>query len=133
MRFQGFKFSLIVRFDVQCCCSLVTFIVQVHSSSSLLGFMFTLIPRLMFTLIPRLIPRFQRIIFSNIQGPARSKVTTRESTSSIRSSFNISILLIFLFFSFTMMIVNCSPDLFRLLDKIVEGPLSIRVSASNAP
>jgi hypothetical protein len=45
-------------------------IVDVHSPGSLLGFMFTL--------IPRLIPRFQGIIFSNIQGEAGSKVTTEE-------------------------------------------------------
>jgi hypothetical protein len=32
----------------------------------------------MFTLIPRLIPRFQGIIFSNIQGEVDLKVTTEE-------------------------------------------------------
>jgi hypothetical protein len=32
----------------------------------------------MFTLIPRLIRKFQRIIFSNIQGQSGSKVNTEE-------------------------------------------------------
>jgi hypothetical protein len=40
--------------------------------------MFTLIQGLVFALIPRLIPRFQGIISSNIQGQAVSKVTTEE-------------------------------------------------------
>jgi hypothetical protein len=60
--FQGFK--LIV--DVHRSSSLLMFIRKVHSSCSLFGFMFTL--------IPRLIRRFQGIIFSNIQGQAGSKV-----------------------------------------------------------
>ena len=64
-------------------CSLSMFIVDVHGSSAL--FKFTphvhspaSLPGFMFTLIPRLIPRFQGIIFSNIQGQAGSKVTTKE-------------------------------------------------------